>query len=247
MRNRWIVISLLSACSKQDTPAPPPVPAPAVAPRPPVAQTVPPPPVKREVVPCPKDLADQAAALFGTTAKNIDQPTCLAFWSENAAEWLFAARLMGDEGASVVVGTRTAGVAKVQWRAEDQPDGVMVEYQAEDLDGDGNDEVIEHEKSASGEGQLFETLNVYTVTQGALTRRASLPFSYTSMGPSVELGIKDGPAECRASLSFVPDGAGKLLRIKAEPRKGKPRADGCPKTATYAFDGKALVEKVAAR
>ncbi|MBV8756243.1 MAG: hypothetical protein JO257_03140 [Deltaproteobacteria bacterium] len=252
MNLRCVLVCLLAACTKHDQPAPPP--APAVAPKPIVVQTVPQPapqpvaqPVPRDVVPCPKDVAEQAAALFGATAKDLDEPKCLAFWSQNTTEWLFWGRLMKADDTVIVAGTRTASTAKLQWRAADGLDGPPSDYQAVDLDGDGNDEVIEHSRASSGEGQLWETLNLYTAAQGELTKRASVPLSYSSLGPSAELGLKRGPEACRGELTFEPAGAGKLLHVKALARKGKPNDSDCPKTATYAFDGKALVEKVASR
>lgn len=241
MRNRLLLASLLAtACSKADKPSPPPAVAPKAAV---VVQTV---PVARNVVPCPTDLKQQGAAIFGVRADLVGDTSCVALWSHDTTLWLFQVQVPdADQVLTTYAATRTPASAKPLWKSDAFADIEVRRYEAADLDGDGDDELLEYQ-TVGGDGVAIETLTVYTVTSGTPARVDALPFRYDNTG-AVAIGVEKTANVCRAEAKLVDSGKGKQLEVHALPRRGHPDATACPKTATYAFDGKSLVVRVASR
>lgn len=243
MRHRLLLASLLAAaCSKAEKPSPPP---PAVPPKPAVVvQTA---PVTRAVVPCPTtDLRQQAAASFGVRADQLGDTSCVALWSHDTTIWLLQVQVPdADQVLTTYAATRTPATAKPLWKSDAFADIEVRRYEVADLDGDGNDELLEYD-TVGGDGVAIETLTVYTMSNGTPARADALPFRYDNTG-AVAIGAEKTANVCRAEAKLVDSGKSKLLEVHALRRRGHPDATACPKTATYAFDGKDLVERVASR
>lgn len=194
--------------------------------------------------PCPADaaLTEAARAAWGKGAGTVNA-ICVAASVGGETLWMLDGYFEPEPNDDYMVGIWTALVTptgEVRWvdGSDDNPYGVVMKdasggYQAIDLDGDGNDEIVSVGGYSHG-GYDSYTLIVQKVTPAGLESvEGEVPLSHDNSAADPD---PSELATCDAQHELVDAGAAKHIRITY--------AGDCERTGTvtYALEGKALIE-----
>ncbi len=184
--------------------------------------------------PCPKAVtAAFTKAMFGDTPVSLT-PTCKPVRAKHPVT-LVEASVLEDTmtlGNAAIVDPKTNAVLWSRTSLPTTP-GHVSTITLVDLDGDGYDELVEHEVHIGHMAMGSETLIAYDIGDGTISDGGLLPLSFTGREKSSDQN------DCTATWAVV-GGAGRYPRVQITGKRGtnpklSPAFEGCPLEGTHRY------------